>query len=142
MEYRRLAHCTYHAQYHVVIGTKYRRKILKDGMGRYVLILMKRVTRIFPEVAILEQNSDQDHVHMLLSIPPKYAVSDVVGYLKGQSARAMRKEFPWLSRVYYGADGIWSDGYFVSTTGVNEEIIKRYIELQGLEDSGQSKIVF
>ena len=120
MEYSRLAHCTYHAQYHVVFGTKYRRKILKGGMGGYVLKLMHRVTRIFPEVAILEQKSDQDHVHMLLSIPPKYAVSDVVGYLKGQSAHAMRKEFPWLRRVYYGADGIWSDGYFCSTVGVDE----------------------
>ena len=97
--------------------------------------------RIFPEVEILEQNTDKDHIHQLVSIPPKYSVAEVVKYLKGKSAYAMRRKFPSLNQVYYGADGIWSDGYFVSTVGVNEETIRHYIESQGLEDSGQVRLV-
>lgn len=141
MEYRRLAHCTYHAQYHVVFGTKHRRKVLKPGVGEYALTLMSRATRIFPEVAVIEKGAGEDHIHILISIPPKYAVAEVVGYLKGQSAYALRRKFPFLNRVYYGADGVWSDGYFISTTGVNEATIRRYIEHQGKEDGGQARLV-
>ena len=109
-------------------------------MLTYCTTIMRRITKIFPDVAILEANTDQDHVHLLISIPPKYAVSEVVGRLKGGSARAMRRKFTFLNDVYYGADGMWSDGYFVSTVGVNESIIKRYIEQQGLEDGGQAEL--
>ena len=80
-------------------------------------------------------------MHLFVSIPPKYSVSEVVGRLKGGSAHAMRRKFKFLENVYYGADGMWSDGYFVSTVGVNEEVIKRYIKQQGLEDGGQAKLV-
>jgi putative transposase len=142
MEYRRLSHCVYHAQYHVVFGTKYRRHVLKPGVKEYALTLMKKITRLFPEVEIITSNAEEDHVHLFLSIPPKHAVSEVVGLIKGQSAYALRKKFPFLNKVYWGTDGIWSDGYFVSTTGANEETIKRYIEMQGKEDSGQAKLVF
>ena len=103
---------------------------------------MKRITRVFPEVNILESNTDMDHIHLFVSIPPKYSVAEVVGYMKGGSARAMRKKFPFLDGVYYGADGIWSDGYFVSTVGVDEAAIRRYIENQGLEDGGQAQLEF
>ena len=141
MEYRKQAHVTYCADYHLVFVTKYRRKVLKDGMGGYLKESMKGIVRIFPEVEILEQNTDEDHIHQLVSIPPKHSVAEVVKYLKGKSAYVMRRKFPSLDQVYYGADGIWSDGYFVSTVGVNEETVRRYIERQGLEDSGQVRLV-
>jgi len=101
---------------------------------------MKRITRQYPEVEIIEAKADEDHIHLLVSIPPKYAVSEVVRYLKGYSARAMRRQFQFMNNVFYGADGIWSDGYFVSTVGVDEETIRNYIEHQGQEDSGQAKL--
>ena len=142
MELFKQAHATFYARYHLIFATKYRRHILKPGMLKYCTTIMRRITRIFPDVAIMESNGEEDHVHLFVSIPPKYSVSEVVAKLKGGSAHAMRRKFNFLNNVYYGADGMWSDGYFVSTVGVNEEIIKRYIQQQGLEDGGQAKLVF
>ena len=138
MQSRKQSHALYYTRYHVVFVTKYRRKVLKDGMGAYLMVTMRAVRRMFPDVEILEQNTDKDHIHLLLSVPPKLSVSEVVGYMKGRSAHSMRKKFPFLSKVYYGADGIWSDGYFVSTVGADEDTIRRYIEFQGREDGGQA----
>jgi putative transposase len=83
-----------------------------------------------------------DHVHILISIPPKYSVSHVVKVIKANTAQKMRKEFLFLDEVYWGIKGIWSIGYFVSTVGVDEEVIRKYIEMQGIEDSGQAKLEF
>ena len=141
MEFFKQAHATYYCRYHLVFNTKYRRRILKPGIAVYCKAVMRRITRIFPDVAILEINSDEDHVHLFVSIPPKYTVSEVVGRMKGGSARALRRKFKFLENVYYGADGIWSDGYFVSTVGCVEATIQRYIQRQGQEDKGQTKFV-
>jgi putative transposase len=140
MEFFKQAHATYYCRYHLVFNTKYRRRILKPGVLSYCKILMRRITRIFPDVAILEINGEEDHVHLFVSIPPKYSVADIVGKLKGGSAHAMRRKFEFVQKVYYGADGLWSDGYFVSSVGVNEQIIRRYIEAQGREDGGQATL--
>ena len=110
------------------------------GLGAYVATTMKRVTKFYPEVEILEAKADEDHIHLLISIPPKYSVSEVVKYLKGYSARAMRRNFKFIDNVFYGSDGIWSDGYFVSTVGIDEDTIKNYIEHQGEEDNGQATL--
>ena len=101
---------------------------------------MKRARDDIPEVSILEMNHDKDHIHLLLSIPPKMRVSDVVRYIKSQSGRLMKRKFEYMRKAYYGSDGIWSDGYFVSTVGVNEHVIRKYIEHQGQEDSGQAQL--
>ena len=140
MEYRKQAHTTYYCQFHLVFVTKYRRKVLKHGMGAYLLKILHASRRLFPEIEILEANTDLDHVHLLTSIPPKYSVAEVVAHLKGKSAHTMRKRFTFLNRVYYGSDGLWSDGYFVSTVGINEDVIRAYIEHQGKEDSGQARL--
>ena len=140
MEYCKQAHVTYCTEYHLVFVTKYRRKVLKGGMSTYLKDSMKGIVKIFPEVEILTQETDLNHFHQLVSIPPKYSVAEVVKYLKGKTAYMMRRKFPFLDKVYYGVDGMWSDGYFVSTVGVNEETIRRYIDRQGLEDSGQVRL--
>ena len=103
---------------------------------------MKTITRYYPDIVVHEINTDLDHVHLLVSIPPKYAVSKAVNLLKSNSAHAMRKKFPFLQTMYH-AEGIsfWSPGYFVSTVGINEDIIKKYIEHQGEDDKGQVKLV-
>lgn len=139
MEYRKQSHALYYTCYHLVFATKYRRKVLKSGMGAYLKLAMRRIVKVCPDVQIVEQNTDEDHIHLLVSIPPKRSVSEVVRLMKGGSAHAMRLKFPFLDRVYYGADGIWSGGYFVSTVGVDEETIRKYIEYQGREDMGQTK---
>ena len=141
MEIHRQGHSVYYARYHLVISTKYRRKVLEHGMQDYLKRIVHDITHYHPDVKVLEANTDRDHMHLLLSIPPRYAVSDVVRLLKSNTGRAMRLRFPWLGkRVYYGTDGIWSDGYFVSTIGIDEVTIRKYIENQGKEDSGQAKL--
>lgn len=141
MEFNKQAHSVYYARYHLVFVTKYRRKLLKHGMGAYLKIIIHLIGKIYPEVKIHEVNTDQDHVHLLASIPPKYSVSEVVGQLKGKTAHAMRSKFPFLKAEQSHLDSFWSDGYFVSTIGIDEAVIKKYIEHQGQEDLGQAKLV-
>lgn len=123
-----------------MITSKYRRKIFNEGSFRYFKELLKKIHDDLPEVRILEMNHDKDHIHLLLSIPPKMRVSDVVRYIKSQTGRLMKRRFEYMRKAYYGSDGIWSDGYFVSTVGINEHAIKKYIEMQGQEDCGQAKL--
>ena len=124
-----------------MIVTKYRRKVLNEGVLAYINECLKRLVEHVPEVEILKMNHDEDHIHMLVSIPPKMSVGKIVGIIKSNTARDMKKKFSFLKDVYWGTDSIWSGGYFVSTVGANEEIIRRYIELQGQEDAGQAKLV-
>ena len=141
MEFRRQSHCVYYTRYHLVFSTRYRRKVLKRGMGAYVSSLARAVVRRHPEIEIVEVNTDEDHIHLLIGLAPKMAVSEAVRVLKANTARGMVRKFPYLEKVYWDGDsGIWSTGYFVSTVGVNEETIQKYIEQQGREDSGQAKL--
>ena len=142
MECKKQGHSVYYIRYHLVIATKYRRKILKDGFGEYLKKLMVGIGRQLPEIEIIEVNTDKDHVHMLLSIPPKFSISDVVKEVKAKTGLRMRRKFPFLDKVYWGKGGIWSRGYFVSTVGVSEFTIRKYIEMQGKEDSGQALLEF
>jgi len=141
MELRKQSHSTYYTRYHLVFVTKYRRKLFSRGTSAYLKAIIKNVTKKYPEIEILEINTDKDHVHILVIIPPKMSVSKAVNLLKSNSARAMRWKFPFITHFYEQEVGMWSDGYFVSTIGINEDIIKRYIEHQGREDSGQAKLV-
>ena len=93
-----------------------------------------------PGVEIIEQNMQADHIHTIMIIPPKYSVSSVIGRLKGQSASKLRKKFEWLKKVYWKENIVWSPGYFVSTIGLNEEQILKYVKWQQSQDSGQAKL--
>ena len=93
-----------------------------------------------PGTEIIEQNIQIDHIHTIMIIPPKYAVSDVVGFMKGKTASELRKKFVWLKKVYWKENIIWSPGYFVSTVGIDEAIIIRYVRWQQSHDSGQAKL--
>ena len=139
MEYKKQSHAVYHCQYHIVIVTKYRRKILNPGVSWYVNLKIKEIRKFYPELEWIETKWEEDHIHMLVSVPPKMSVSEVVRILKCNTSNALKDKFDFLKDVYWWTDWVWSDGYFVSTTGVNEEIVKRYIERQGKEDSGQTK---
>lgn len=110
-------------------------------MGDYLCVAMKAIERRHPEVQIFELNTNEDHIHILASVAPKMAISEAVRILKCNTARAMVKKFKYLEKVYQDGDsGIWSGGYFMSTVGVNEKVIKKYIEMQGKEDSGQAEL--
>jgi putative transposase len=129
MKIRHLNHSTYQHQYHIIWGTKYRRKILKP----YVLIELKKIlyatVKKYPTLWIENLNVDEDHIHLQIEIPPNITVSDTVSKLKSASSRYLRSKYKFIREIYIEKDGIWSVGYFSSTIGVNEEKIRQYIEL-------------
>ena len=90
-----------------------------------------------PGVTVESIGFAEDHLHMVMVIPPKYSIASVMGSLKSQSASRLRKAYPWLKKVYWKENIVWSPGYFVSSVGVDEHTIKNYVEHQGCEDSGQ-----
>ena len=138
---RKQNHCAYECIYHIVLCTKYRREIFNDGVFAYMEATLKELHAHYPELDITEINHDKDHIHIMMWIPPKYAVSKVVNILKSNTARHLKQKFPFLKEVYWGTESIWSDGYFVSTVGYNEELVRKYIEKQGEEDAGRAQLV-
>ena len=142
-DYTRADHSVYHCYYHLVLVTKYRRNVIaNEGIWTYLEQKLREVGEHYPRIRIKEINHDINHIHILISIPPQMSVGSVVRLLKTNSSRNIKSKFPFLKKVYYGTDGMWSDGYFVSTVGADETIIKRYIEKQGEEDSGQTATLF
>jgi putative transposase len=141
VENRLSGHSVYRTEYHVVWIPKYRRKILNSGVKEYLNKLWPKILKGIPGVEILEQNIQVDHIHTIMIIPPKYSVSDVIGKIKGQSASKLRKKFKWLEKVYWKENIVWSPGYFVSTIGLNEDEIIKYVQWQESQDSGQAKLV-
>ena len=122
--------------------SKFLLNIFNEGIGQYCITKLEEVSKHYPDIRISSAKTDQDHIHFLASIPPRFSVSKVVNLLKSNTGRAMREKFPFLNDVYWGDDGIWSGGYFVSTVGINEDMIRKYIELQGAEDGGQAPLEF
>lgn len=107
------------------------------GVAKYFEKVMDSViSDRYPDILIYERSVQPDHVHIFLEIPPKYSVASVVGSLKAHTARKMRKKFGYLAQ----ASSLWSVGYFVSTVGTNEVIIKNYIRRQEKQDTGRSQI--
>ena len=142
-EYIRADHSVYLCDYHLVLVTKYRRNVIaNEGIWSHLEQKFYEVTEHYPRLRIKEINHDINHVHLLISIPPQMQVGSVVRLLKTNTAHNIKTKFPFLKNLYYGTDGIWSDGYFISTVGVDEETIKRYIENQGKEDIGQTATLF
>ena len=140
MKLHKQAHTVYKTQYHIVWVTRYRRKILVKGIEVYFKEALKEVREFFPDWFIEEIGTDEDHVHLYMVIPPKYAVSKVVEVLKSISSKRMKEKFPhFLKKVYWDGGGIWSKGFFVSTAGINEDVIRKYVKYQGQEDSSQTK---
>ena len=142
MEYTKSSHYIYHCRYHVIIVTKYRRAVFNDGTYEFFNKCVQNICHHHPQIEIVEMNHDKDHVHILISIPPSQSVGGVVRHIKSQTGRLMKREFAFIKKLYYGSDGIWSDGYFVSTAGVDEAGIREYIKHQGNEDLGQTKFAF
>lgn len=93
-----------------------------------------------PGCEIMEYNIQVDHIHLVMIIPPKYAVSDVVGRLKGLTASHLRKKFEWPKNLYWKENIVWSPGFFVSMVGVDEEKIIQHVRWQQGQDSGQAKL--
>ena len=142
MRLRKSAHTVYKTQYHIVWITRYRRKILVKGVKDYLKIKLLEIRKYYPEWEYLEIGIDLDHVHLYMLIPPKYAVSKVVETIKSNTSKALKIKFAFLEKVYWDDRGIWAKGYFVSTVGINEKIIKEYVKMQEKEDTGQAELEF
>lgn len=140
MEVIKSAHSIYRLQYHVVWVCKYRRRILNPAVCGYIRKMMPTLLRSMPGVKVETIGFDKDHLHMVMVIPPKYCIASVMGQLKSQSASHLRKCFKWLSQVYWKENVVWSPGYFISSVGVDEETIKRYVAYQGQQDSDQLRM--
>jgi len=131
-EYESLSHTKWECKYHVIFIPKYRRKALYGQLRRYLGELFRKLAEQ-KESRIEEGHLMPDHVHMMIAIPPKYAVSQVVGYIKGKSAIHLARSYAERSRNFVGQH-FWARGYFVSTVGRDEEVIREYIWRQEEED--------
>lgn len=129
MSYRKTAHSVYDLKYHIVWITKYRKPILRSEIGKRVRELVRQTCASL-EVYIVKGHVSKDHVHLLVSVPPKLSVSELVKRLKGRSSRKLLEEFGELRKMYWGRH-LWARGYFAASTGnVTDEIIAEYIEKQ------------
>lgn len=126
--FKKLAHATYECKYHLVWCPKYRFRILTGDVGQSVRDLIRQLCE-WRKFDIVAGNVMSDHIHIVLSIPPKYSVSDAVGFIKGKSAIKMFDKHSDLKKRYWGRH-FWARGYCVSTVGLNEEQIKKYVEDQ------------
>ena len=132
-EFESLSHSRWECKYHVVFIPKSRRKALFGQLRPYLGEVLRRLAAQ-KESRIEEGHLMPDHVHMMISIPPKYAVSQVIGYIKGKSAIHMARVYGERKRNFTGQH-FWARGYFVSTVGRNEEAIREYIRQQEKEDA-------
>ena len=139
MDNASLAHTTWRCKYHIVFAPKYRRQViygqLRKDIGKILRELCKR-----KDVEILEANACADHVHMLVSIPPKLSVSSFMGYLKGKSTLAIFERHAQL-KYRYGNRKFWCKGYYVDTVGKNTTAIKEYIANQLERDKEMDQLV-
>ena len=126
---KKLAHSLYECKYHIVFCPKYRYKILEAEVSSYVTERIYQLCSQKDGVEVMEVNVQSDHVHLILSIAPKHAVSDVMGFLKGKLALGMFDHFPELRKRYWGRH-VWSRGYCVTTVGLDEESIRQYVKWQ------------
>ena len=131
-EFESLSHSKWECKYHVVFIPKFRRKVLYGELRKHLGEVFRKLAE-HRESRVEEGHLLPDHVHMMLSIPPKYAVSQVVGYIKGKSAIHLARVYGERHRGFIGQH-FWARGYFVSTVGRDETIIRDYIKNQEKED--------
>lgn len=127
-----LAHTKWLCKYHIVFTPKYRRKIIYHKLRTDLQLIIKDLCK-WKGIKIIEGHMMSDHVHLLLSIPPKYSISSIMGYLKGKSAMMIFDKHANL-KYKFGRRNFWSTGYYVSTVGLNEATIKKYIREQEKAD--------
>jgi putative transposase len=139
-EYQSLSHTRWDCKYHVVFIPKCRKKRVFGMLRRHLGEIFRDLAE-HKEAKIVEGHLMGDHVHMCISIPPKYAVANVVGYLKGKSAIQIARQFGGRRRNFSG-ENFWARGYFVSTVGLDEAMVRSYIRNQEAEDERYDQMKF
>ena len=131
--FKKLSHTIYECKYHIVFCPKYRYRVLRGDISEYCKQQIYKLCGQKDLLEILELNILEDHVHLVISIPPKYSVSSVMGYMKGKLALRMFHHYDRLGKRYWGRH-LWSRGYCVSTVGLNEDQIRKYVKWQAKKD--------
>ena len=131
-KYRKQSHATYDCRYHLVWSTKYRFKIIDKQMEVGLKWIIKDICD-WKDIEILEGSVQPDHIHLYLQIPPKYSISDVAKWIKGKSATRLLERYETLSKQYWGRH-LWARGYFVTTVGITDSIIRAYINQQNQQE--------
>ena len=128
-KYKKLSHVVYKCDYHIVWVPKYRFRILT---GKIKTLIEEDIRMLceWKRCEIGEMNVQMDHIHLVVSIPPKVSVSDFMGMVKGKLAIKLFKSYPEMKKKPYWGNHFWARGYFVSTVGIDEEMIKRYVKYQ------------
>ena len=132
-KFKKLSHTIYYCTYHIVFCPKYRYRILKGDIADYCKQQIYQLCSHKDLVEILELNIQLDHIHIIISIAPKYSVSSIMGYLKGKLALSLFQRYEKLGKRYWGRH-FWSRGYCVSTVGLNEDQIRKYVKWQAEKD--------
>ena len=127
--FKKLSHTLYECKYHIVMCPKYRHRIFKDEIAEYAKQQLNSLCRQKDLVEVLELNILADHIHLVISIPPKYSVSAIMGYLKGKLSIRLFQKYERLGKRYLGQH-LWSRGYCVSTVGLDEDKIRKYVKWQ------------
>ena len=128
-----LSHTSYRCKYHIVIVPKYRRAVIYKTLRAEIVEILKKLIERKDGVKLISGEACPDHIHMLLEIPPKYAVADIMGYLKSKSTLMIFERHANF-KYKYGNRHFWARGYYVDTVGKNEKVIKEYIAKQLEED--------
>lgn len=128
-KYQRLSHSVWYCCYHIVFCPKYRYKVLQGKAEVLVRNELYKLASRKDQLRIEEMNIQADHVHLIITLPPKYSVSQIMGYLKGKVAIKLFQTQRSLSKRYWGRH-IWARGYCVSTVGLNEKMIREYVKWQ------------
>jgi putative transposase len=131
------AHVKWECKYHVVIVPKYRKKIIYGKLRHEIGELFRQLCRQ-KEIELLEGHARVDHVHMLLSVPPRYSIAMTVGYLKGKSAIRIHRDYGKVRGTLFGRS-FWSRGYCVSTVGFDEDTVRQYIQEQENHEKQQEQ---
>lgn len=128
-QFKRLSHSLYECKYHIVFCPKYRHRIFKEEVAEYTRQQIYSLCKQKEDIEVLELTLQPDHIHLVASIAPKYAVSAFMGYLKGKLALRLFQQYEQLGKRYWGRH-LWSRGYCVSTIGLDEEKIRKYVQWQ------------
>jgi len=133
-----LEHTKWNCRYHIEWAPKYRRKIIYGKYRKEIGAILRKLCE-YKGIEIIEANACIDHVHMCLRIPPKYSVAQIMGYIKGKSSLMIFEHFQNL-KYKFGNRNFWCKGYYVSTVGLNEDQIKKYIREQETNDKMTDKV--
>jgi putative transposase len=132
-EFKKLSNTIYECKYHIVFCPKYRYRIFEGQIGEYVKQQVYSLARQKDQIEVVEINVQPDHIHAILSVPPKYSISNIMGFIKGKISLSLFHRYECLGKRYWGRH-LWSRGYCVSTIDLDEEQIRKYVRWQEHKD--------